>query len=59
MDATCTAVKLTPTASGDIPVQCAKHPDHVTGGDPVHEARLGVFPVRWVSAPAEPASPAE
>jgi hypothetical protein len=45
-------VKLTPTATGDIPVRCAKHPDHVTEGDPQHEGRLGVFPVRWVSAPA-------
>lgn len=49
MEITCTAVKLTPTATGDVPVRCAKHPDHVSAGDPVHEARVGVFPVRWTS----------
>ncbi len=50
MEITCAAVKLTPTATGDIPVRCTKHPDHVTAGDPVHEARVGVFPVRWTDA---------
>ncbi|GAB3862553.1 hypothetical protein ACFPIJ_55685 [Dactylosporangium cerinum] len=47
MEITCAAVKLTPTATGDLPVRCTKHPDHVSAGDPVHEARVGVFPVRW------------
>lgn len=51
---TCTAVKLTPTATGDVPVRCAKHLDHEASGDPVHEARLGVFPVRWTSAASSP-----
>lgn len=47
METTCTAVKLTPTATGDVAVRCTKHPDHVTTGDPVHEGKVGVFPVRW------------
>lgn len=56
---TCVATKLTPTAGGDITVQCGKAPDHVAAGDPQHEAKVGVFPVRWVSAPAGTAPPAE
>jgi hypothetical protein len=46
---TCAAVHTTPTANGDVEVRCAKRPDHVAQGDPVHEAKLGVFPVRWRS----------
>lgn len=58
MSETCGTTKLTPTANGDLEVRCAKRPDHVTQGDPVHEAWVGVFPVRWVSA-AAPVAPAE
>ncbi|UWP81689.1 hypothetical protein [Dactylosporangium fulvum] len=47
---TCTAVKVTPTAAGDVEVRCAKPADHVTRGDLQHEARLGAFPVRWRSS---------
>lgn len=47
MSETCDATKLTPTATGDREVRCAKNPGHVGGGDPVHEAWVGVFPVRW------------
>lgn len=44
----CGATKLTPTATGDLEVRCAKTPDHVAAGDPVHEAWVQkVFPVRW------------
>jgi hypothetical protein len=41
---TCEAVKLTPTATGDIPVRCTKPAGHP---EPLHEAKLGAFPVRW------------
>lgn len=44
---TCTATKTTPTATGDLPVTCGKPATHLTDGDPVHEAWVGVFPVRW------------
>lgn len=45
---TCAATKTTPTANGDLEVRCAREPDHVAAGDPVHEAWVQkVFPVRW------------
>jgi hypothetical protein len=43
----CAAVKTTPTATGDVEVRCTKPADHVERGDHEHEAKLGVFPVRW------------
>lgn len=43
----CTAVKSTPTASGDVEVRCTKPAGHVERGDRQHEAKLGAFPVRW------------
>lgn len=49
---TCGATKTTPTAGGDLEVRCARDPDHVEQGDPVHEAWVGVFPVRWRDATA-------
>ncbi|MGI5245164.1 hypothetical protein [Dactylosporangium sp. CA-139066] len=47
---TCTATKTTTTATGDVEVRCAKPTGHASAGDPQHEAKLGVFPVRWRSA---------
>jgi hypothetical protein len=47
---TCPATKSTPTAAGDVEVRCAKPADHAAGGDAQHEAKLGVFPIRWRSA---------
>lgn len=44
---TCAATHISPAAGGDLEVRCAKKPGHVEGGDPVHEAWVGVFPVRW------------
>jgi hypothetical protein len=46
----CTATKTTTTATGDVEVRCAKITNHVAQGDPVHEAKMGVFPVRWRDA---------
>ena len=46
-DFQCTATKTTTTATGDVEVRCAKIPNHVRQGDPVHEVKLGAFPVRW------------
>jgi hypothetical protein len=43
----CSAVKTTLTAGGDVEVRCGKEPEHIAAGDPVHEAWIGVFPVRW------------
>ncbi|WP_327008540.1 hypothetical protein OHA72_15565 [Dactylosporangium sp. NBC_01737] len=51
--ATCGATKTTPTANGDIEVPCAKSAGHVERGDPVHEGRVGVFPVRWTDQPSD------
>ncbi|MEU0560918.1 hypothetical protein [Dactylosporangium sp. NPDC006015] len=48
--ATCTASKMTPTATGDREVACVKNAGHVERGDLVHEGRIGVFPVRWTNA---------
>ncbi len=45
--ATCGAIHISPTASGDLLVACGKKPDHVDAGDRTHEGRVGVFPVRW------------
>ena len=45
--ATCAASKLTTTATGDVEVHCTKPADHAAHGDPQHEAKLGVFPIRW------------
>lgn len=45
--ATCAAMKTTPTADGDLEVRCAKPAGHVERGDLQHEAKVGVFPVRW------------
>ncbi|MER7008475.1 hypothetical protein ABT297_36250 [Dactylosporangium sp. NPDC000555] len=45
--ATCPATKTTTTATGDVEVRCTKPAGHAESGDPRHEARLGVFPVRW------------
>lgn len=45
------------TATGDVEVRCAKPADHLAGGDPQHEAKLGAFPVRWLE-PATSAGPA-
>ncbi|MEV6924189.1 hypothetical protein AB0M46_06710 [Dactylosporangium sp. NPDC051485] len=45
--ANCPATKISPTATGDIEVRCTKPTGHVETGDPQHEAKLGVFPVRW------------
>ncbi|GAA4264116.1 hypothetical protein [Dactylosporangium darangshiense] len=47
---TCPATKTTTTATGDIEVRCSKILKHVAQGDPVHEAKLGVFPIRWRDA---------
>lgn len=44
--ATCTATKTTPTDNGDREVTCSKPAGH-TPTDPIHEAWIGVFPVRW------------
>ena len=44
---TCAATKLSPTATGDIEVRCAKPAGHVAAGDPQHEGKVGAFPVRW------------
>jgi hypothetical protein len=44
---TCTATKTTTTATGDVEVHCTKPATHVADGDPRHEAKLGVFPIRW------------
>jgi hypothetical protein len=46
-DEICTATKMSPTATGDIAVRCTKPAGHVTAGDPQHEGKVGVFPVRW------------
>lgn len=45
----CPSVKISPTATGDVEVRCTKPAGHTAAGDPQHEARLGVFPIRWVS----------
>jgi hypothetical protein len=47
MSETCAATHISPTATGDREVRCAKDADHVERGDDEHEGRLGVFPVRW------------
>lgn len=47
---TCSATKITLTATGDVEVRCAKPAGHVTAGDPQHEARLGAFPIRWTTS---------
>jgi hypothetical protein len=44
---TCIATHTSPTASGPIVVTCVKRAGHVEAGDPQHEGRVGVFPVRW------------
>lgn len=44
---TCAATKLSPTATGDLETRCAKPLGHVERGDPDHEGRHGVFPIRW------------
>ena len=44
---TCPATKTSPTATGDVEVRCTKPAGHVAAGDPQHEAKLGVFPIRW------------
>jgi hypothetical protein len=44
---TCAATKLSPTATGDVEVRCAKAPGHVEAGDPEHKGWVRVFPVRW------------
>lgn len=50
MNETCATTKTTLTATGDVEVRCTKPSGHVAGGDPQHEAKLGVFPVRWRDA---------
>jgi hypothetical protein len=47
MSETCSATKTSPTATGDVEVPCRKAAGHVGAGDPQHEGRVGVFPVRW------------
>ena len=47
MSETCAATHTSPTANGDLEVRGAREPGHVAAGDPVHEAWVGVFPVRW------------
>lgn len=47
MSETCDAVKMRPTATGDVEVRCTKAPGHVAAGDPVHEGKTGLFPLRW------------
>ncbi|GAA3283822.1 hypothetical protein Dvina_01440 [Dactylosporangium vinaceum] len=44
---TCSATKTTTTATGDVEVRCTKIAKHVEQGEPVHEAKLGAFPIRW------------
>ena len=44
----CEATKVSPTAVGDLKVQCWREPNHVAEGEPQHEAWQGVFPIRWV-----------
>ncbi|HTJ35230.1 MAG TPA: hypothetical protein VL738_18545 [Dactylosporangium sp.] len=44
---TCQATKTTTTATGDVEVRCTKPAGH---RDAQHEAKLGVFPIRWSSA---------
>jgi hypothetical protein len=46
----CAATKSTTTATGDVEVRCTKPADHVARGDRQHEAKLGVFPIRWPAA---------
>lgn len=50
MNEKCGATKMTPTAGGDVEVQCEKKLGHGPG-DPQHEAWIGVFPVRWRDEP--------
>jgi hypothetical protein len=47
MSERCDATKMSLTATGDVEVRCAKPAGHVEAGDPQHEGRIGVFPVRW------------
>jgi hypothetical protein len=56
MDDTCEATKLADTASGHIPVRCAKPAGHVEAGDRQHEGRLQIFPVRWTDEAGPPVS---
>jgi hypothetical protein len=47
MAETCTSTHLSPTATGDVEVRCQKPAGHVEAGDPQHEGKVSVFPVRW------------
>lgn len=47
MSETCGAVKMRPTATGEVEVRCTKPAGHVAAGNPWHEGRTGVFPLRW------------
>jgi len=43
----CSAVKMRPTATGEVPVVCTKAPGHVEAGDPDHYGKTGLFPLTW------------
>jgi hypothetical protein len=43
----CGAIKLRPTATGDVEVRCTKAPGHVERGDPDHYGKTGLFPLTW------------
>jgi hypothetical protein len=43
----CSAVKMRPTATGEVQVRCVKPAGHVEAGDLDHEGKTGVFPLRW------------
>jgi hypothetical protein len=43
----CSAVKMRPTATGEVAVRCAKRQGHVEAGDPEHKGWTGVFPLTW------------
>jgi hypothetical protein len=47
MDETCMATHDSPTATGTVTVHCTKPAGHVEDGDPDHEGKTGVFPIRW------------
>jgi hypothetical protein len=47
MGETCDAVKMRPTATGEVQVRCTKAPRHVEAGDPWHQGATGMFPLRW------------
>ncbi|WP_433221958.1 hypothetical protein ACQP00_22160 [Dactylosporangium sp. CS-047395] len=43
-------MKTTTTATGDVEVRRGKIARHIEQGDPVHEVKVGPFPIRWRAA---------